>query len=122
MNHGIHVSVTATKEPVAIWSGEHRAWWGPDRCGYFTDPRSAGTYSMEDACMATHHVGPEKQIEIKDAPFFLPDRIGADLSAIEALTDWVRHNLNPPSADLVYAAAGAVANLRHKLAKLEERT
>jgi len=58
----------------------------------------------------------------KETQMQLPDRIGADLSAIEALTDWVRHNLTPPSADLVYAAAGAVANLRHKLAKLEETT
>jgi len=32
-----------------IWSFEHRAWWGPDRCGYTTDIERAGRYTKEEA-------------------------------------------------------------------------
>lgn len=64
---GPHVTVQAKTDRVAIWSGEHHAWWGPDRCGYFTDAASAGLYTLADAIDATHHVGPEKRITILDA-------------------------------------------------------
>lgn len=68
MTPGEHVTVTATKEPVAIWSGEHNAWWRANRSGYCTDPVAAGLYSLADAISATHHVGPEKRISIINAP------------------------------------------------------
>lgn len=32
-----------------IWSHEHAAWWGPDRCGYFRDVARAGRYSRTEA-------------------------------------------------------------------------
>jgi hypothetical protein len=32
-----------------IWSNEHRAWWGPNRCGYFTSIDSAGRYLRDEA-------------------------------------------------------------------------
>jgi hypothetical protein len=32
-----------------IWSFEHRAWWGPDECGYTEDLAQAGRYSADDA-------------------------------------------------------------------------
>jgi hypothetical protein len=32
-----------------VWSNEHRAWWGPERCGYRQDPAQAGLYSLEEA-------------------------------------------------------------------------
>lgn len=46
---------------VLIWSGEHNAYWGPDRSGYY-DRSGAGAYSFEDAYRYTAHVGPEKRI------------------------------------------------------------
>lgn len=41
---------------VRIWSGEHRAYWGPDSCGYY-DRAGADTYLSR-----TWHCGPEKRI------------------------------------------------------------
>ena len=32
-----------------IWSWEHDAWWGPDECGYVSDLKAAGRYSLSDA-------------------------------------------------------------------------
>lgn len=65
---GPHVTVTATKEPVVIWSGEHNAWWGPNKSGYYTDPAKIGHYTVIEAIHATHHVGPEKMVRIEDSP------------------------------------------------------
>jgi hypothetical protein len=32
-----------------VWSYEHAAWWGPNRCGYFADLLCAGTYTEAEA-------------------------------------------------------------------------
>lgn len=32
-----------------IWSHEHGAWWGPNRCGYTMNPAAAGRYPMREA-------------------------------------------------------------------------
>ena len=32
-----------------IWSNEHGAWWGPDRCGYVARTADAGRYSPRQA-------------------------------------------------------------------------
>ena len=32
-----------------IWSHEHSAWWGPDRCGYVRRISDAGIYSHAEA-------------------------------------------------------------------------
>jgi len=34
-----------SEQPWVIWSFEHNAWWGPDRCGYVSDLADAGRYS-----------------------------------------------------------------------------
>lgn len=36
-------------EAYLIWSNEHRAWWGPDECGYVRRLGDAGRYSRADA-------------------------------------------------------------------------
>lgn len=57
---------------VVIWSGQHRAWWRPNRLGYTTHIEAAGRYTFADACAATRHCGPEKRIRIEPAPPPLP--------------------------------------------------
>ena len=32
-----------------IWSHEHCAWWGPDRCGYVRSVSRAGRYTHAEA-------------------------------------------------------------------------
>jgi hypothetical protein len=32
-----------------IWANEHRAWWGPGRCGYVRRVEQAGRYSHQQA-------------------------------------------------------------------------
>ena len=32
-----------------IWSFEHEAWWGPNRCGYTDHLNEAGRYTAEEA-------------------------------------------------------------------------
>ena len=34
-----------------VWSNEHAAWWGPNRCNYYTSIESAGRYSLEEAML-----------------------------------------------------------------------
>lgn len=47
---------------VLIWSGEHRAYWRENRCGYTDKKEYAGVYKIEDAWNAVSHVGIEKRI------------------------------------------------------------
>lgn len=56
---------------VRIWSGEHKAWWGANYCGYTVDIQSAGVYTMENAWNKTKHCCKKKKIvyyETKDIP------------------------------------------------------
>lgn len=36
-----------------IWSRDHRAWWGPNRGGYYTDLSQAGRYTLSEAARLT---------------------------------------------------------------------
>lgn len=47
---------------VYIYSHEHKAFWGPNRGGYFTNVLQAGVYTLSDAFEVTWHCGPEKRI------------------------------------------------------------
>ena len=54
-----------------IWSGEHHAYWrfgDGQGNGYTTEIDDAGQWSRNKAERLTRHCGPEKQIEIQDAP------------------------------------------------------
>lgn len=37
------------KDPVSIWSNEHKAWWRPMRSGYVPQPAHAGQYNRDEA-------------------------------------------------------------------------
>jgi hypothetical protein len=52
---------------VLIWSGEHNAYWGPERRGYYDKPQ-AGRYTFLNAHLSTRHCGPEKRIAYELAP------------------------------------------------------
>ena len=36
-------------EKYLVWSNEHKAWWGPDHCGYTPDVTYAGRYTQDEA-------------------------------------------------------------------------
>jgi hypothetical protein len=44
---------TEARERIAdiylVWSNEHAAWWGPNRCGYNTHISHAGRYTRDEA-------------------------------------------------------------------------
>jgi len=54
-----------------IWSNQHRAWWGPNGCGYTTDHAGAGRYSREDAIFhsasAPHAKGAPEEVPVREA-------------------------------------------------------
>lgn len=52
-------------QQVRIWSGEHRAYWGPNSGGYHTDGLKAGIYDIDDAWDRVKHCGPEKKISFR---------------------------------------------------------
>ncbi len=65
----------ATPKPpvdVAIWSGEHRAYWRRGSRGeganYTLNLDEAGVWSRDDAIRLTSHCGPEKLIALHDRP------------------------------------------------------
>lgn len=55
-----HHSSTASEKQAhewLIWSNEHRAWWGPGRCGYPEKVSAAGRYTLTEArdiCRSRH--------------------------------------------------------------------
>jgi hypothetical protein len=68
-----------------IWSHEHKAWWGPGRCGYVTRIRQAGRYSRTAAVELCAGAIPGTSHKLGALPE-LPVRL-ADLdAAVEAYT------------------------------------
>lgn len=57
------ISRTEAFDKVRIWSDEHRAWWGPNGHGYFTEIGSAGIYDIEKAFQLTQHCCSKKKIQ-----------------------------------------------------------
>lgn len=37
--------------PYLVWSNEHAAWWGPDKCGYTRRIERAGRYERSEALL-----------------------------------------------------------------------
>ena len=69
-----------------IWSHEHSAWWGPDRCGYVRRISHAGRYSHAEALDICIEAMPGTSTQLGALPE-LPVRV-ADVSAIvEAYDD-----------------------------------
>jgi hypothetical protein len=55
-----------------IWSNEHRAWWGPGRCGYDRHLSMAGRYTRaqaveicRDAIPTAMHIGMISEIPVR---------------------------------------------------------
>lgn len=47
-----------------VWSNEHAAWWGPNRCYYYRDISAAGRYTLEEATeIAGLRIGSQKTRE-----------------------------------------------------------
>lgn len=42
-------AVERVSEPYLVWSNEHQAWWGKDRCGYTRHIERAGRYERAEA-------------------------------------------------------------------------
>lgn len=64
-----------------IWSNEHRAWWGPERCGYPHNFVAAGRYTLTAAraiCRSRHWADgktpPETMIHIDEVDHANPPR------------------------------------------------
>lgn len=86
-------------DKVRIWSGEHRAWWRPDGCGYTPHMIEAGIYTRWDAERRTKHCDPSKMIEIQDADKApqsscaaqepIPEHYSLDEVAARTLRDWL---------------------------------
>ena len=63
-------SPMSTTRQFVIWSWEHTAWWGPDRCGYTADLAKAGRYSHAEAAdIVVGHIpaGEEVAFRIEEA-------------------------------------------------------
>jgi hypothetical protein len=59
-----------------IWSNEHRAWWGPERCGYPLHSPQAGRYTLAEArdiCRSRHwddpDMPPETMIHVSEVDY-----------------------------------------------------
>jgi hypothetical protein len=55
-------------ERYLIWSWEHQAWWGPNRCGYTTDVGLAGRYTEAEAgAITVGHIPPGEEVAVLEA-------------------------------------------------------
>ena len=70
-----------------IWSGEHRAYWRKDGCGYTRLLAAAWRLPWDMAVARTSHCGPEKLIQIKPAPDMSPAAMLERLRARAAETE-----------------------------------
>lgn len=70
------------EEVYLVWSNEHRAWWGPNHCGYNTHLSHAGRYTRDEAlaiCVGArggrefNRNPSETPVLLKDAEIFWPD-------------------------------------------------
>jgi hypothetical protein len=74
-----------------VWSNEHAAWWGPNRCHYYTDVSAAGRYTLEEAMqIAGLRTGSKKTREtgnpgemIQPAPEWITARAAAITKATQ---------------------------------------
>lgn len=72
----------STPAPYLVWSSEHRAWWGPERCGYVRSFAKAGRYSLDEAISICAKAIPGTAMQIGMLPE-IPVR-AADVEAMQA--------------------------------------
>ena len=66
-----------------IWSHEHSAWWGPDRCGYVQSIAKAGLYPHSEALRLCIEAMPGTSSQLGALPE-LPVRLADVRAMIEA--------------------------------------
>lgn len=75
-------SITGDGKNYLVWSNEHRAWWGPNRAGYYSSIAAAGRYTRDEAlkiCVGARggrqfNKNPsETPVLLADAEIFWPD-------------------------------------------------
>ena len=59
-----------TEKQYLVWSNEHSAWWGENRCGYYTALSAAGRYTRDEALKIC--VGARGGREFNDNPSEVP--------------------------------------------------
>jgi hypothetical protein len=66
--------MTSLSDIYFIWSNEHRAWWGPNECGYSPGLIGAGEYTRDEAMTICRraipqamHVGIISEIPVRRA-------------------------------------------------------
>jgi hypothetical protein len=63
-----------------VWSNEHRAWWGPNNCGYYRVIDAAGRYTLEAAlanCQSPSRMGQNPPELVQPAPEWFEKRVAA---------------------------------------------
>jgi hypothetical protein len=58
-----------------VWSNEHKAWWGPDHCGYRAKLADAGRYTRDEALKICRNArgGREFRDNPSEVPLLLDD-------------------------------------------------
>lgn len=80
---------------VRIYSGEHGAYWGANKCGYMIHPSEAGVYTLMDAYNASSHCDERKQISYEIVRLKFP-QINPYFSDKDILNaGWITHELKP---------------------------
>jgi hypothetical protein len=98
-------------EAYVVWSNEHRAWWGPNHCGYTTHLARAGRYTRDDALSiaksARNGWSPEGNpdeiaLPLADAEFCLP----SSLAAMQAKSPAATHRHKKRGTEYVLIGIG----------------
>ena len=102
-----------TEANTVIWSGEHRAYWRPEACGYTQNVAKAGIWPYAEAERMTRHCGPEKLIQLRlkhEVPEFIA--LQQKRAALrEAVWVAIHSAVDAPAAQVTGACAAVMSVL-----------